>query len=103
MGESASSVPGCWLGRTYFEALAQARGLGLAPRHVVITRPPRAGIAEGELRVIAIRPWHEADGFSVNGDCAEESAASGTEPQVWEWIAAYPKFEHFAREGLKTR
>lgn len=111
MSSSHPDCPGRWLGQDYGEALAQARQLGLAPRHVVVTRPPSTGLAEGRLRVIAVRPYpnapeegpepDEAFWSSVNDE--SEAAYLSSWTGAWEWILAYPVFERTPWERQKKK
>ncbi|MGM9991990.1 MAG: hypothetical protein ACI376_03960 [Candidatus Bruticola sp.] len=108
MGSVNPDCPGCWLGQDYGEALAQAVKLGLAPRHVVVTRPPFKGLAQGRLRLLAVRPYPSlaADSFSdesfwQNLNSEANPAYSESWSGDWEWILAYPVFERAPREQRK--
>lgn len=111
MSLSHPACPSCWLGQDYGEALAQARKLGLAPRHVVVTRPPSTGVAQGLLRLIAVRPYpnvppagsklKEAFWQSLNGE--GEIACQNSWTGDWEWILAYPMFERTPWERQKKK
>ncbi|MGM9998009.1 MAG: hypothetical protein ACI38Q_01205 [Candidatus Bruticola sp.] len=110
MGSINPDCPGCWLGQDYGEALAQAAKLGLAPRHVVVTRPPSTGIAQGRLRLLAVRPYppptvcsFQNESFWQNLNSDTESACSAGWNGDWEWILAYPVFERTPVESRKKR
>ncbi|MBQ7529512.1 hypothetical protein IJT10_06380 [bacterium] len=81
MADTKPSCPSQWLGQIYSEALRRARVLGEAPQHVVISRPPVAGLGKGELRVIGVRACQSKEGE--------------------EWILAYPNFQRIPRQKKK--
>lgn len=111
MSLSHPDCPSCWLGQDYGEALAQARQLGLAPRHVVVTRPPSTGTVQGRLRVIAVRPYpaaqtmrtYQDESFWQNLDDKGEAACQSSWSGDWEWILAYPIFERTPLERQKKK
>lgn len=111
MSLSHPDCPSYWLGQDYGEALVQARQLGLAPRHVVVTRPPSTGLVQGRLRVIAIRPYSDVPNASSELNEAfwqelndqSEVACKSSWTGDWEWILAYPVFTRTPRERQKKK
>lgn len=79
MAGTKPSCPSQWLGQIYLEALKRARNVGKVPYRVVVSRPPVAGLGQGELRVIGVRPCQNGEG---EGE---------------EWILAYTGFQRLPK------
>ncbi|MBQ7501787.1 hypothetical protein IJT93_03605 [bacterium] len=91
-----------WLGQDYFQVLSRARKLGEAPVHVIVSRPPFAGLASGRLMVIGVRPFKSASApmseggrIGMSGEAAESGGCAQTAGS--EWILSYSNFERAPR------
>lgn len=98
----ASELSCPWLGQEYFRVLPRARELGEAPVHVIVSRPPFAGLASGRLMVIGVRPFRPASELlhedAGSAPSAEASAPAGCQASAGaEWILSYSNFERAPR------
>lgn len=98
----ASELTCPWLGQEYFRVLPRARELGEAPVHVIVSRPPFAGLASGRLMVIGARTFRPASdplsGEAESGSSGQIAMSAGCESSAGaEWILSYSNFERAPR------